>query len=172
MPGGGIVTVFTDITELKRKEAAFEQSQNQLFERIGELERVRERLETQSGEMMMLASSLSEAQQQTEAGSRIKTEFLGMMSHKIRTPMNGILGMTGLLLDSELDENQQKYAKIIKSSGNALLAILNDILDFAKIESGDFELEPTNFDLDTGLDGRRCRAPSGTRDYISSCSKR
>jgi CheY-like chemotaxis protein len=56
------------------------------------------------------------------------------------------------LLDSELDENQQKYAKIIKSSGNALLAILNDILDFAKIESGDSELEPTNFDLDTVMD--------------------
>ena len=145
---GGITTMFTDITELKRKKAAFEHSQNHLFQRIDDLERARERLETQGSEMVALAASLSEAHQQADAGSRIKAEFLGVISHEIRTPMNAILGMTGQLLDSGLDENQQKYARIIKSSGNALLAILNDILDFAKIESGDFELETTDFDLD------------------------
>lgn len=82
-----------------------------------------------------------------EQAARLKGEFLANMSHEVRTPINGVLGMTELLLNTELDATQNRYAATISRSGNSLLAVINDILDFSKIEAGKLELSEGAFDL-------------------------
>ena len=87
------------------------------------------------------------ARDRAEAASRSKSEFLASMSHEIRTPMNGVLGMLRILATSELSSEQRGHLSIIQSSSQTLLGILNDILDYSKIEAGEVQLEPVTFDL-------------------------
>ena len=92
-------------------------------------------------------AKLKHARQKAEVASRAKSAFLANMSHEIRTPMNGVVGMADLMLDGPLDEDQRLYAQTIRNSGEALLSIINDVLDYSKIEAERLVIHPAPFDL-------------------------
>jgi signal transduction histidine kinase/ActR/RegA family two-component response regulator len=97
-------------------------------------------------------AALAEARQRADAANREKSRFLAMMSHEIRTPLNGVVGMSQLMLGTSLSAEQRDYASNIAQSGQAVVAIVNDILDFSRIEAGRLELRPQPFSLQECID--------------------
>ncbi|MDE1463826.1 response regulator [Spartinivicinus poritis] len=135
------------LRRLSREKAARQEAERLLEEKSRQLYIINEKLKTQQLELKEKAFKLAEAKDKAITASESKSIFLAQMSHEIRTPMNGILGMAQLLSLGQLSSEQREQIEVIRRSTEALLNILNDILDYSKINSGKYSLIDTNFNL-------------------------
>ncbi len=121
--------------------------EGRVAERSAELLAANEGLQSEIRERKRTEESLIRAKAEAESATRAKTVFLANMSHEIRTPLNAILGMTDLMLDSDLAAHQRERTEIVRSAADKLLVLVNDALDFSKIEAGKMDLEEIDFDV-------------------------
>lgn len=143
---------------MTQKEMVESQTENmqtlneQLQAQTDFLQSMNEELQQQKVEIILKQEQAEQAMQEAEQANRAKSIFLATMSHEIRTPMNGVIGMASLLSETSQTSEQQEYTETIKSCGESLLVVINDILDYSKIESGKMELEEKDFDLRTCIE--------------------
>ncbi len=145
--------------------------QRSVTEHIQKLEEKTTQLESEINERKRIEQDLIDARANAEQLAEAKSQFLANMSHEIRTPMNGVIGMTALLLRTELSERQLRYVETIRRSGDGLLTIIDDILDFSKVEAGKIELQNINFNLSRTIeDVAELLAPEAHRKQLQLMS--
>ena len=132
---------------LSRRSGELEYNQTLMLSMVEDLEQSRHSIEQSNAELQVAMERVRQLAVRAEAASRAKSEFLANMSHEIRTPMNAVIGLTGLLLQTGMNEEQREYVQTISASGEALLTLLNDILDYSKIEAGKMPVLAEEFDV-------------------------
>lgn len=139
-PDGGWVSTHEDVTDRERAATT-------MARQLAEVTETRNRLETQQKELIATTEALEAAKNTAETANRAKSDFLAIMSHEVRTPMAGMMGMIDLLCQTSLDTEQKQLAEVAHDSAQNLLSVVNNILDFSKLEAGQLKPEAIDFSL-------------------------